>query len=348
MLNVAIIGCGDMGTLHAAAWNARHDARIVLVCDADDGRRKILAEKYQAVEHAVWTDAIAHEGVNVVSICTPAYTHCDIAVASANAGKHVLCEKPIALTLAEASEMIAAAEANQTKLSVSHQYRGMGRYRVLKQLVDDEKLGSPLFMRFMDIREVRPKLAMHSAGISGGPVHDMSGHFFDLGLLFAQGEAVSVSAVGNIYAKDKRRVAGIHDLGIDMSDIQVRFKEGHCLSININWGMPEDTPGLSQTVVYGPKGVAYLEPTEPGDANIGDRNENCTVILKDGGGTHHFDCPPDPDGPDICIADLAQAIQLGKAPQFDGRTGRNILILILAAQESMMSGQTVFLNGPDQ
>src|SRR5213078_5084639 len=121
--NVAIIGCGDMGVQHAAAWQTRSDCKIVAVCDESAERRDALAKSTGAGAFSKHADAIAHDAVNVISICTPVAFHSEVGIAAARAGKHVLCEKPIALTLEQADAMIRAARENKVLLCISLQYR---------------------------------------------------------------------------------------------------------------------------------------------------------------------------------------------------------------------------------
>ena len=344
LLNVAVIGCGDMGTKHATAWSARQDARVVAVCDIIDERCHKLAKKFNAGRYENGISAIGHEGVDVVSICTPAKFHKELAVRAANAGKHILCEKPMALALTQADEMIAAAEENGVCLLVSHQYRGLSRYKVLKRLIEEDVLGSPVYIRFMEMREVRPKLDMHRRHVSGGPIHDMSGHLFDLGRFLINDKAESVTATGNIFGRGKNRLATVEDLGVDTAEIQVRFQRGHCLSICIGWGLPEGTPGYSHEAFHGPKGVAYTSDAESDFRFLGDPSETLRVAVRDGNGLRSIKLESDFEGPDICIAELVSAIGNGDSSKLNGSAGRFALELILAALKSVELEKTVYLN----
>ena len=105
--------------------------------------------------------------------------------------------------------MIAAANINGVHLSVCHQYRSLPRFRTMKRLIDEGHLGDRLYIRFTEMREVHAKLAMHSLGLNGGPVHDMSGHLFDLGRRLTGCDPESVSAMGAVFACGKERVNSI-------------------------------------------------------------------------------------------------------------------------------------------
>jgi UDP-N-acetylglucosamine 3-dehydrogenase len=343
-LKVAIVGCGDMGAEHALAWQQSPDATITAVCDEAGDRCRDLAERYGATGHARWQDAIAQDGIDVVSVCVPVCLHRDVTVAAAQAGRHILCEKPMALTLAEADDMIVAARTHGVQLAVCHQYRGFGHFKTIRDLLNQDLLGSPLHMRMTDFREVRPKLAMHRRDRNGGPVHDMAGHFFDLARHLTGSEAVSVSAVGGVFGGNKPRLAGIGDPGIDAADVQVRFEGGHGLSVSINWGLPEGTPDYNGEVFSGPKGYAFtVEPLDgelPGDDTPVFRK---IVLFGNGRGRRRIVNADYPRGPAICIADLMQSIRTGQPGAFDGRAGRRALELVVAALASAESGQPVYL-----
>jgi len=343
MYGIAIIGCGDMGTQHAAAWNDRSDAKVVAVCDSQANRAKELAQKYNAVQFAQWQDAITQKEVDIVSVCVPACDHHDVTVASAMAKKHILCEKAMALTITDADKMIAAASDNNVYLSVCHQYRSLNRFQMMRQLIVEGRIGNPLYIHFTEMREVRPKLAMHSLALNGGPIHDMSGHLFDLGHYLTGSEAESVSSVGTVFGKDKKRLQSVTDFGIDTANVQVRFRGGHCLTLDINWGLPEGTPGYCHELIHGPLGMIYSRDDNNPNRFLGDISGSTFVIVQDANGVEQIRCERGTNGPQPCIDELIDAIEAGKASQFDGREGRAALRLILASLESINTGQQLQL-----
>ncbi|MEM1212400.1 MAG: Gfo/Idh/MocA family oxidoreductase [Planctomycetota bacterium] len=333
-MDIAVIGCGDLGTQHAKAWAMREDARVVAVCDPDAERAGRLAETHGATAYAEWNEAIAHEGLFAVSVCTPAFLHAPISIASAQLKRQVLCEKAMALNLDDADAMIEAAESNGVKLVISHQLRGEPRFVAVKRLINDGVLGSPLYIRFTDIREVRPKLAMHRRSMNGGPVHDMAGHFFDLARWFTGAEPEQVSALGHVFGRGKPRLSSIKedDLGIDSAEILTRMTDGHVLSAHINWGMPEEIPGFGwNEVICGPKAMVRFDP-----------DQNCLVVHEPGG-ERRIELSESPVGPTVRIEDLVQAARNDTRPEVDGHAGRAALKLILGALESVETGATVAL-----
>lgn len=327
---VCIIGCGDMGKNHAKAWNAREDAQVVSVADPLEDRRTALAESAGATAYASNDDAILHEGVNVVSVCTPVCFHSEISCFAAKHGRHVLCEKPLALTLEQADEAIACAKENGVCLSTSLQYRGNPRYVKIREMFEQGAFGGPIFARFADVREVRPKVAMHRKSMNGGPIVDMAGHYFDLMRYFTGEEPVRVYAQGNLYGKGKQRLAGIDDLEIDAAAIEVTMSGGHVLSVFVNWGMPEGYGGYGDEIVMGP--VMSVRPVDGKiEALYADKRKE-TIELE-----------PGSPGPTVRINSLIAAIR-GEGPiEVSGEDGRVALSVSLAALESIRTGKPIEL-----
>lgn len=148
-LNVAMIGCQFMGKAHANAWaNVSHffdlDAKPVLkvACDTNPEVLKAFAAKWGWQEtEADWKKIIARKDIDIVDITTPPGLHKEIAVAAVKAGKHVFCEKPIALSMAEAQEMCDAAEKAGVVHYLNHEYRRCPAVALAKQLIDEGKIG---------------------------------------------------------------------------------------------------------------------------------------------------------------------------------------------------------------
>ncbi len=107
MLKIGVVGSGFMGSTHAAAW-AKTAGRIGWYCSADQERAEKLAAEYGAKPFTSF-DALLQQ-VDVLDICTPTHLHHEMVLQAAAAGKHIVCEKPLARTLDQAREMIAACD----------------------------------------------------------------------------------------------------------------------------------------------------------------------------------------------------------------------------------------------
>lgn len=326
-LKVAIIGCGAMGTGHAKAWADRTDAKLVSVFDPDTQRCRALAAAHGARACASAEEALGSCGANVASICVPVSEHRPMSELALASGCHVLCEKPIALTDEDARAMIAAARSAGRQLAVSYQYRTFPAYRRCRELVQAGAIGQPVFARFVDVREVRPKLAMHSRALNGGPVIDMAGHYFDLMRFLTGDEARSVYARGHVFGRGKPRLATVKDLAIDAAEILVDYCGGHVLSAFVNWGMPEQHAGMHTNSLVGPSGLLRDFPGSL-TLDLADREER-------------FRLGAGPAGPAGRIADLVGAIRGENSLEVDGEVARRALAVSLAAIRSIETGQVV-------
>jgi predicted dehydrogenase len=139
-MNVAVVGAGFAGGIHAQAWTGAGAADL-LVVDADAGRAEAVVERWGGRPSTRLEDALA-PGVDAVSVCLPTALHAEWTLAAARAGKHVLCEKPMAMTLDEADRMIAAAEEAGVTLMVAHVLRFWPEYERLAGLVAGGRLGA--------------------------------------------------------------------------------------------------------------------------------------------------------------------------------------------------------------
>ncbi len=329
-LGVAVIGCGDMGTQHARAWQARPDTTVVAVYDPQEDRRDRVAGMTGAKACNSVEEAILQEEVAFVSVCTPICFHSQIACFAASQGRHVLSEKAIALSLPDAEAMIAAARDNHVLLAVSHQYRSFGRNRKYREFIAGGAFGGPIFARYTDIREVRPKLAMHRRSMNGGPIVDMTGHFYDTMRFLTGEEPVSVYASGHVFGRGKSRLAEVDDPAIDAAAIEVRLGGGHILSVLVNWGMPEGFPVASEEFFIGPEMSA--------------RTVGGGIECRFAGRVEHWEPDrPDPAGPTARIEDLVRAVTTGSPLEVSGTDGLAALRVSLAALESIRSNQVVLL-----
>lgn len=141
MLKVGIVGAGFMGSMHANVYANLPDASVTAVADlyAEKARKLNLphgAQIYSSIE-----ELLGKSGVDLVDICLPTYLHAESVVKAAQAGRHIMCEKPMALTLDEADSMIQAADKADVGLFVAHCIRFWPEYQVLKEFFDKGTLG---------------------------------------------------------------------------------------------------------------------------------------------------------------------------------------------------------------
>jgi predicted dehydrogenase len=146
-LNVAVVGCGNMGATHLARWSELSGARVAAVCDTDATVATKAAAQVGAEAHTDWRALAGSPEIDVVDICTPPNLHAGIAIAALDGGKHVLCEKPLARTSTEARAMVAAAERSGRKLMTAFCHRFHPPILFAKELIDNDDLGRVVMFR---------------------------------------------------------------------------------------------------------------------------------------------------------------------------------------------------------
>jgi predicted dehydrogenase len=215
-LNVAIIGCQFMGKAHTNAWaNVSHffdmDVKPVMkvACDSNEAVLSAFAEKWGWQETETdWHKLIERDDIDIIDITTPPGIHKDIAVAAAKAGKHVFCEKPIALSLAEAEEMRDAAEAAGIVHYLNHEYRRCPAVALARQLIDEGCIGRIFHWRGAYLQDwladpdfpLTWHLCKETAG--SGAQAGINSHSVDLAR-FLVGEMKSVVAMKTTFIKER-------------------------------------------------------------------------------------------------------------------------------------------------
>lgn len=147
-INVGIIGCGSITQQrHAPEYHENKACRIAAFSDPVVERARKLADKYSCEAYQDYREIINNPSIHAVSVCSTNSTHAPIAVAALKAGKHVLCEKPMAVSTAEAEMMIRAAEENRKILMPGHSQRMLAAHRKAKEILASGTLGKVLTFR---------------------------------------------------------------------------------------------------------------------------------------------------------------------------------------------------------
>src|SRR5690606_10078493 len=149
---IGIIGCGGIATgKHMPALQKQPNAAMVAFCDVDEERAIKAREAFGAPDAKVYTDyheLLADPTIDIVHVCTPNDSHAEISIAGLEANKHVMCEKPMAKTAADARRMVEAAKRSGKKLTIGYQNRFRSDSQYLKQLCEDGELGDIYYAKF--------------------------------------------------------------------------------------------------------------------------------------------------------------------------------------------------------
>ncbi len=184
-VSFAIAGCGSIGKRHASFIAENPEADLVGVFDIEFDRSSQMAKKYNCTQYNSYNELLQHSIVDIVSICTPSGLHAPMTIDAAMAKKHVICEKPMALCLEDAENMISSAESNNVNLFIVKQNRFNEPVAYLKKAVEAGKLGS-IFMissnvywnRNNDYYSQEPWRGTWA--LDGGALLTQSSHFVDL------------------------------------------------------------------------------------------------------------------------------------------------------------------------
>ncbi len=188
MLSVAVVGAGGIGRIRARSIADSKQGRVSWVADVDAGRAKELAGPSSAIATVDWREAVSRPDVDAVVVSTPTKFHAEIAIEALQAGKHVLCEKPLARTTDEARRIVEAARDAKRVLKTGFNYRQMAHVRRAKELLGAGAIGKACFLRCRYGHGGRPGYEQHwctNADLSGGGVLQEQGiHMVDLVRVF--------------------------------------------------------------------------------------------------------------------------------------------------------------------
>ncbi len=208
-IGIGAIGCGGIAGGHLPAYRELEGIETVAVCDIDEQAARGRAEEFDVpAVYSDWRELLADERVDAVSVLLPHHLHRDVAVAAAEAGKHVLTEKPMATSLGETDDMIAAAEAAGVVLMVGQILRFRPANIKARELIRDGAIGEVrniLRRRLGKSGEFRSKWARKPEEAGGWVLYGFGAHEVDMILWLSDGEAETVYAqarVNNQYWND--------------------------------------------------------------------------------------------------------------------------------------------------
>jgi predicted dehydrogenase len=207
-----------MGRSLADSITKRSDCRLVVAADPLTEARQQAAQAYGAVEFADYGDLLSRRDIQAVVVATPSHLHREITVCAAEAGKHVFCEKPMALSVADCDAMIETAGRAGVKLMVGHVLRLMFPWWRIKELARESELGTPFCVSIRRAHRWTGGGWRAQRELSGGPLFEVSVHELDF-MRHLCGEVAQVSAYGGRFV---RQDADYYDTYV----INLRFRSG--------------------------------------------------------------------------------------------------------------------------
>ncbi len=258
-VRVGVIGLGA-GKTHLKFFRECPKAEIVAVCDSDEEVLRKVGQEYDVPSlFRDYRSMLDMEDLDAVSIATPNVYHAPMSIEALNKGKHVLCEKPMALNAREAREMVEHAGRNRKKLMVHFNQRYSPGARYIKNYVDSGNLGEIYYVKTSWLRQMgapgRPSFTDRSVS-GGGPLIDLGVHRLDFVLwLLGYPKALAVSAgvfdkIAGHRVRKKGMKYDVEDLGVAL----VRLENGCVLFLEVSWAAMMSNVEEIDTVVFGDRG----------------------------------------------------------------------------------------------
>ncbi|MBI4626758.1 MAG: Gfo/Idh/MocA family oxidoreductase [Verrucomicrobia bacterium] len=334
-IGVAVIGAGIMGSAHAGAVVADPRGRLVGVASVPvDGARQLAAKYGAPVATTGYHDLLARPDVDLVVIATPDHLHTEIAIATAQAGKAMLIEKPLATSLADADRVIDAVEQSGVMAMTSFNHRWIPSYARAREEIAAGAIGLPrmAYARKNDRIYVPTTMLSWASGTS--PAWFLSSHDIDLVCWFFGDDPAT-----EVYATAVRGV--LRRRGIDTEDAiqaQVRFASGAVATFESCWIYPDTFPSLTDSFieVVGEEGMIHL-----------DRKDDQLEIASQRG----FDYPRTSIMPILhgvqrgalaaMLSHVIGCVETGAKPLVSLRSSRHVTAILDAIHRSLADGGAV-------
>ena len=340
-LRVGVIGLG-MGRNHVAKYQEHPGCKVVAVADWNETLLNNMADKFGVEKRYLeGADMLAQEPLDVVSIATPNWEHKLLTLAAFEAGCHVLCEKPMAMSAAEGREMIAAAKKAGKRLMINFSYRFSEQSQALKAQVDSGILGDVYFGRTIwHRRRGMPGFGGwfgQKALSGGGPLIDLGVHRIDLALwLMGYPKPVWVlgstyNPIGSVLANSQGKTFDVEDLAVGL----IKFANGATLEVEASWAVNIQEREMMETRLFGTKaGLVQrnLEETYKFEAQI--------FLEKDGA---HFDMSLHSPFPPVSssMTHFIDSILADKPHTATGEEGLLVMEILDALYKSAAEGKPV-------
>jgi predicted dehydrogenase len=322
-----LIGAGDIARKRvAAALRDSANSTIAAVSRARPELAEAFATSVGAQRwHARWADLVSDPEIDAVYIATPVHVHCAHAVAAAEAGKHVLCEKPMAMDVAECDRMIAASRANGVTLGVAYYRHFYPAVLRLQRLLESQEIGDPVFIQIDAFERFNPQPGeprhwfVKRAISGGGPMFDFGCHRLELLLmLFGPVRRVQGLTANVIFDRE------VEDTAIAL----LQFERGACATLTVTHAAsePRDTFRIFGTI--GSIHVPVLNGAE------------LTIISNGLERTESH--PPPANLHQPLVQDFVDALLEKREPAVTGEVGRAVAAIeaqIYAARDSSVEAQ---------
>ncbi len=354
-LRVGVVGLGWAGETHVQSYLQVPNVEVVALAGLEADRLASLGATYK-VPHMYedYRELVVRDDLDAISVCAPNYLHAPIAIAALKSGKHVLCEKPLARTGAEAEEIVQAAVEAQRVLQVAFNHRHRGDIQVLKHYIETGGLGrlyhiKASWMRRSGIPTVGSWFTSKQMA-GGGPLIDLGVHVLDLALyLLDEPQVAGVSAAA--YAELGPRGRGARRTGStkmvvgsvfeveDLATAFMRLADGGTLLLEASWAVYGSAGNDFGVTLFGTEGGAEIKVK---NYNWEDTLRIYTDVAGVPADVHPRLAPP--EGHLAVVRNFVEAIRSGDWSAHVGREGLHRTRIIDACYTSAVEGREVVLD----
>ena len=336
MIRVGIIGCGKIAQVrHLPEYAANPHAEVVAYYDKNRARAEEMAAKYGGDVCDSYFDLLNRNDIDAVSICVENRSHAEISTAALYAGKHVLCEKPMAVTLAECESMVAAAERNGKHLMIGHNMRFDPVHRRAKQLLDRGVIGDVITFRAVlgnagpegwSVDEGTWFFDKNKAAL--GALSDMGIHKVDL-IQYLLGQKV-IETTAKVVTLNKRDNEG-QLIGVDDNALCIlRMNGGSAGTMAASWTVYGQES--NSTCLFGTRGVMRIYNSLTAPIEVRDLNNTITA--------YQFEHQTRSG----VIDEFIDALEHDREPEVSGREALTTMRTIFGCIKSSETGRTVSVN----
>ncbi|MCR1898367.1 Gfo/Idh/MocA family oxidoreductase [Irregularibacter muris] len=340
-VKIGIIGCGKIAQVrHIPEYKENKNAEIVGFYGRNEDRTQKMVEKYGGKSYTSYEELLANPGIDAVSICTANHVHAEMAIAALKAGKHVLCEKPMATRLEDCEKMVEVAKRTGKLLMIGHNQRYAKAHDKAKKLIQEGVIGEIITFKTTfghggpETWSIDPGknvwfFRKSEAGL--GAIGDLGIHKTDL-IQFLTGQVV-VETTAKLVTLHKKDAQG-HPIGVEDNAFCIyRMSGGIVGTMTASWNYygPED----NSTILYGTKGIMHI---------YDDAQYSIKIMLKNGENIY-YDIDQiqtnDNQSKSGVIDHFVECLVENKEPEISGTEALKAMRAVFASMESSKTGRTV-------
>ncbi len=328
-MHIAIVGLGYWGPNLVRNFSSQPEVTRVTCVDLDEKRLRAIKAKFPHVETTSDYAGLLASGVDAVAIATPVSTHHRLAKQALEAGVHVILEKPMTATTAEAEDLVETAERKGLTLMVDHTFIYTGAVRKMKEIVDRGELGD---LYYFDSVRVNLGLFQHDVNV----IWDLAPHDLSImGYVLGNRPARAVSAVGSCHVGN-----GLEDIAY----LTVMFDDALIAHFHVNWLAPVK---VRRTLLGGSKRMIVYDDMEASEKiKVYDKGINVTTregiyetLIQYRTGDMYAPKLDQTEALALIAAEFIRCIQTpGSIPATDGRSGLDVVRILEASEQSIKQG----------